>query len=225
MKRLLHFVLVASLAIPLSSCGKKDSSAEEVEVLKQEIEVLKQELESQKSNNQNQENLLSTASSDDAVSNLDTVDSDSSSHQLIEFKTPVTVPDYGEFTIKGAKLKQKVEPSNPDAFYTYYEVKDPNTIYLDVVMDFKNTSTIGIGADNLTDVKVIYDNTYTYDSFAVVEKRDGSEFDQAFMEKIDPLKEATLHFLSELPLETKESDKSIKIQFEIYDNKYEMIVR
>lgn len=153
------------------------------------------------------------------------IEKEKSKNKEIKLNELIVVEGYGEFLVKSTKLTQKVVPPNPDSFYSYYEVKDPNEIYLDVIMDFKNTTTIGIGTDEITNVKVIYDGQYEYSSFSALEESGGSDFTYTNINTVEPLKTITLHHLATLPLEVKNSEKPLEIQFSVYGSNYVLKIR
>lgn len=193
-----------TLAEFINNVSTTDSINQEIDSINQEIQAF---------NNQTASDLATPTSQT------------TGDYESILFNVPVIVPDYAEFTIIEAKLKQRIDPKSPTDFHTYYEVKDPNNIYLDVVFDFKNTSTITLNANDITNVKVIYDNTYDYQTNDFVEHRDGSDFTYSLITNIEPLTSATLHYAAELPIEVQTSGKPIDIEFEIYNHKYRMSVR
>lgn len=200
MKRLSYVLGLGLCLLLLVSCGAKTSSNVEVDKLKQE-----------------------NFNNDVAADEPKTLSSNG--YQLIELKTLVVVPDYGEFEITDAQLKQLIQPSNAGSHHSEYEVDDPNEIYLDVIMKFKNTSAVALNADEIVNAKVFYDNKYEYSTFGGIEESGGEDFGYIMLSTVEPLKETTLHYIATLPIEVKESGKPIMIQFEIYNNKYEMVVR
>lgn len=223
MKRKIIYGLMAT-AIMFSTTGCSSSHTAELE---SRIVTLQQENEKLTAENGKllEENKKLTTALDTYVEKEEQIKAEKSKYKPINLGETVVVDGYGEFSIKSAELTQKVTPPNPDAFYSYYEVKDPNEIYLDVIMDFKNSTTIGIGADEVTSVKVIYGEGYEYSTFSAMEESGGSDFTYTNINKVEPLKSIRLHYLAELPIEAKTSDKSIKLQFTVYDSDYEVIVR
>lgn len=220
MKRLYFALLALGLSVCLVGCSSSSDSTVKIEQLEQENAALKDE-------NSKLKNELNTYKEQEVqVANEEKkAQEEKNQYKQINIGDTVTVENYGEFVIEACNLTQKITPPNPASFYNYYEVKDPQEIYLDVVMKFKNTSTIGIGADEITDVKVIYSNGYEYSSFSTIEESGGSDFTYTNITTIEPLKSSRLHYIATLPIEAKDSQESIKIQFTVYNNKYELQVR
>lgn len=220
MKRLYFALLALGLSVCFVGCNNPSDSIAKIEKLEQENATLKDE------NSKLQEEINKYKEQEAEVAAKEKKEQkEKNQYKQINIGDTVTVENYGEFVIESCNLTQKITPSNPASFYTYYEVKDPQEIYLDVVMNFKNTSTIGIGADKITDVKVIYSNGYEYGSFSTIEESGGSNFTYTNITTIEPLKSSKLHYIATLPIEAKDSQESIKIQFTVYDNKYELQVR
>jgi hypothetical protein len=213
-------ILIIVLTFGTIGCGNSSNLETQISDLKKEIEELSVE-------NKNLEEEIKTYKDREEVDKQEKIkaEEEKSKNKQIKLNESITVEGYGEFVIKSAELKQKVTPPNPASFFTYYEVKDPNEIYLDVVMSFKNATTIGIGANEITSVKVIYSNGYEYDSFSTLEESGGTDFTYTNINKVEPLKSIILHHLAELPIEAKDSGEPIKLMFTVYGSNYELQVR
>jgi type V secretory pathway adhesin AidA len=55
-------------------------------------------------------------------------------NETIQLNSPVTIADICEFKVTKARFTDKVNPPNTDSYYSYYEVKDKNNTYLDIVI-------------------------------------------------------------------------------------------
>ncbi len=124
--------------------------------------------------------------------------------------------DLSEVTIKSIKFTDKVEPSNPSSFYTYYEVKDAANTYLALKINVKNLKGDSLDADRVMNVKLIYDDKYTYDCFSTIEG-DGT-FNYTNITSIDPLEKAVMYYIFEVPKEVK--DGVVELQLNYVGEKY-----
>lgn len=220
MKKLAWVLLLSTIIGGLSGCGNTSELTSKIEQLENENEELK-------AANIKLQGELDVYKEQEAIALEDEkkIQEEKNKYKQITLGETVVVDNYGEFTIEACDLTQKVMPPNPESFYTYYEVKDPNEIYLDVAMKFKNTSTISLDADEITSVKVYYDEGYEYSTFSTIEESGGSDFTYTNITRIEPLKASRLHYLATLPIEVKDSNKALKMQFEVYGSKYELQIR
>ena len=147
---------------------------------------------------------------DESWQSLDTIAIDST----------IVEEDYGEITLKSVEFNSRVDPANPTGYYTYYEVKGSEGIYIDAVVEFKNLKADSQEAYGLFDVKAIYDNAYNYSGFTVIESDDGETFDFLMSTDIDTLTSKTMHALIEVPLEITESGKPLAVVFEFNGKEY-----
>lgn len=134
--------------------------------------------------------------------------------------TALIKEDYAELTLQGASFTKKVAPPKASGFYTYYEVKSNDKVYVHVPISFKNLMTIGKAADEALSVKLIYDNKYEYRSFSFVEENGGSDFTYSNITNIDPLTSKNLHYLIEVPTEVQDSDAEVAIIVNVNGEKY-----
>ncbi|TQR45316.1 hypothetical protein C7Y44_12180 [Paenibacillus popilliae] len=132
-------------------------------------------------------------------------------NQTIEVNKAKTIDGFAELTITGAKFANKIVPSKPDSFYTYYEVKDTANTYFDVVIKVKSLLTTGKRSNEFVSVKVVYDDKYEYDPFTTIEKNGGSDFTYTNITEIEPLKSGTLHYIAEVPAGVAKDKKPIKV--------------
>ncbi|QNK59758.1 hypothetical protein [Paenibacillus sp. PAMC21692] len=134
-----------------------------------------------------------------------------------EFAIGDTLLYPGKFEIKmvSTEFATKVSPSNPGDFHTYYEVKDAGKVYVHNVFEVKNLGGRSVSADEILDVDVLYDGTYEYSGFFTIEEDGGSDFTYTNITSIDPLTSGKLHYLSEVPLEVKESGKPLEFTLKV----------
>ena len=213
MKKGFIIILCLVSALSLTGCGNEVELQEQIQELQSENEQLKEELQKYKDNEK--------AEKEEQAK----IEEEKSKYKSISLNEACTVEGYGEFSISAYSIAQKIEPPNPGSFYNYYEVKDPAETYLDIILNFKNTSTIGINADEITNMKIIYGNGYEYDTFSTLEESGGTDFTYTNITKIEPLKSANIHYIATLPIEAKESNETIKARFTIYGSNYEVTLR
>ncbi|MBP1988737.1 hypothetical protein [Paenibacillus eucommiae] len=120
-------------------------------------------------------------------------------------------PNQYEISMVSTEFSTKVSPPNPGTLYSYYEVKDPDKIYVHNVFHVKNLGGTSISADEIMNVKIMYDGKYEYTGFSTIEEDGGSELSYSNITFIAPLTSGKLHFLTEVPLEVKTSGKSVEV--------------
>lgn len=145
--------------------------------------------------------------------------------KTIEKGTTLVFKDYCEVTLKEAEFTKLIEPKKTDSFYTYYEVKEPNTIYLDVIIDIKSLLESVKVSDGFVSVQVKYKNKYEYNTFSIIEEKDGADFTYSNITGIEPLKSGRLHFIAELPEEASKDDGRVSVIISANDKEYEYIVK
>ncbi len=160
--------------------------------------------------------------------NVSVGQSTDSTHSNTNWKsdTPITagetvvVDNYAEVTANKGEFGYKVTPPNPSGYYTYYEVKDSGKIYAHISFKIKNLKPTGMDSDSALNVSLLYDNTYSYNSFCTVEEDGGSDFGYASLNRIDPLTTETVHYLIEVPEEVSTSGKPVVILIGINGQKF-----
>lgn len=120
-----------------------------------------------------------------------------------------------EITVTFADFKDKIKPSKPSYFYSYYESKKSDgKMYYDVIFNAKNLLTESVEMDGLIDASLRYDNKYVYSGFMVTETGGDLEpYD--WYSDVDPLTSGKFHYIFELPLEAQSDSKSIVITFTV----------
>ena len=126
-------------------------------------------------------------------------------------------PGMYEVTMNSMEFTKKVEPPKPKNYYSYYEVKESGNIYVHSIFKVKNLKGSSLSAEDILDVKVLYDEKYEYNSFSTIEEDGGPDFTYTNITGIDPLTYGVLHFITEVPVEVKDSGKSVKIIITIGD--------
>lgn len=135
-------------------------------------------------------------------------------------------PDLGELVIKKAEYTDKVLPSNPDMFYSYYESKASDKEYFHLVGTFKNTSEDDIYfsiVDDPINFELVYKDKYKYDGFTVIEDDGGGDFN--ISEFVEPLTSATMHVLIEVPKEIEDSGETVKVVISANGTNYNLLFK
>lgn len=129
----------------------------------------------------------------------------------LNFNANNEIPEYLSYSLKRIEASDKILPSNPTSYYTYYEAKTEGNVYLDIVLDVQNLQTISADVSDLLGVTITA-NGVEYTGFAVAEDEDGKNFDQYC--SIAPLDNITIHLLTEIPSSEINSD----IEVSVYGN-------
>lgn len=219
-------LLIAVWGMSACSSGTSSTASADTSALEKKIVELENENKALKAKLEAAEGSNDTDRGNQAVSEEEPV------QEVVADKTPtleankaVTVDKYAEVTLLGSKFKKKVTPPNPDSFYTYYEVKENENIYLDTVIKVKSLLTIGKSADEFLSVDVLYDGQYEYGTFSTIEDRGGADFTYTNITRIEPLKSGVIHFLAEVPEDISKDDKPVMIKVKIEDQEYTFQVK
>lgn len=125
-------------------------------------------------------------------------------------------------------FKQKVEPSNPDSYYHYFEPKDTSSnTFLVLKTVIKNLGTETLDGEKLPKAKLIYDGKYKYDAQLITEEDDGSDLDSySWYMDIDPLKTKKIWYLVEVPKEVETNTQAtLVMQYQINGKTYNVKIR
>ena len=144
---------------------------------------------------------------------------------LLKIGEVAVVTEFAEITINSNTFGQIINPPNPGDFYTYYENKEPDQVYLDTVISVKSLLTSGKSAKEFVNVKIIYDEKYEYTTFPTLEENGGSDFTFTNITDIEPLNTGVLHFLASVPSNIENDGKSLKAVITVNGNIYEQIIR
>lgn len=219
MKRGIIPFVFASIIV-LSACSSSSGNTTELEkkisALESQVSTLTEENKKLKETPHVATDVVAKEAENTTVSKLD-------ESLKISKGTPVTIEGAAEIKITNTKFTKKVEPSSPGSFYNYYEAKEADNTYLVVTAKLKNLKESAKEARDLVSVKVKYDNKYEYNSLSIVENGDGSDFN--IFSPIDPLSSKTVIFLTEVPKEIENGDKSIIAEFSINGETYMYTIR
>lgn len=201
----IYLLLFATML--LAACGDSDSTAPV-----------------DKEPEENTETPTSDAANEDN-SNKPEVEVEEVKAETIVLNETTIVEDFAEITVNSNKFGKRIDPPSPGSFYTYYENKEVDQIYLDSVISTKSLLTAGKRSDEFMKVKIVYDNKYEYTTFSAIEKDGGSNFTYTNITSIDPLQTGVLHFLASLPTEVETDGKPLKAVITVNGEEYEQIIR
>lgn len=85
-------------------------------------------------------------------------------------------PDKFEIKMTQMEFTSRVDPPHPDSFYSYYEVKDSDKVYIHSVFEVKNLKANELMADDILSVSILYDDKYSYTGFSTFEEDGGGDF-------------------------------------------------
>lgn len=139
----------------------------------------------------------------------------------------ITINDYLEIEFRNTKFTQRIDPTKPSSFYTYFDVKDPATNkLLAVELGIKNLATTQFKGTALPKAIIKYDNKYEYSCTLIVEEDDGSNMEgyDWYMD-IDPLKTKKFYYYVEIPKEIENDGKSLSLEMNIQGNDYSLKIR
>jgi hypothetical protein len=109
-----------------------------------------------------------------------------------------TIPGICAIVVLGNEFTTRVLPPNTSGYYTYYEVKKSNAIFLDVIVEITNLDSILKSADSLVNVTLIYNNEDQYiGTLLMVDSR--GDFTYGTIYGIGPKLSAKYHYLFEVP--------------------------
>ena len=234
MKKKMNYILILlCLILGITACSPNKNEEQvkvdksEIDGYEKEISELKEEVKTLTSQLRDYEEVYGTLDLKEDLKDeaSDKAEGEETTSRIKEIKIGelISIEDYCEFTVSQADFTQRVNPTNPDSYYSYYEVKDPKDIFLDTIIEFKNNSTISLDPSEVIDVKVLYDNKYNYTSFTVAEKSGGGDMET--FAKVDPLSHAKTHSIAEMPIEVRDSGKEVAITISIYGNIYKLKVK
>ena len=92
------------------------------------------------------------------------------STEKVGFGTVIKEDGVAEIVIKSTSYKTEVYPSDTSGYYTYYEIKNPNNIYLACNYDLTNLSSEAKGnIENIISFQATFEGGYNYSGWSVVE--------------------------------------------------------
>lgn len=174
-----------------------------------------------------QETITEAKNSDTQIGKVQTNENSKKEETFTEVTLNNTIQEQDwEVTIRETGFKQDIVPSNPNSFYTHYQVQDTNNTYFYIILDVKNISTLGLRADNVAKVKMKYDNKYEYDTFSAIEESGGGTFTYTNITNIAPLTTRKIYYLVEVPKTiAEENETAVEAEITINNNTYLLKIR
>lgn len=126
-----------------------------------------------------------------------------------------------EITINSTEFTDKVVPTNPDSFYTYYKSDEGNTYFVANGI-LKNLKKEAEDMDKLVSVDAVYGDGYTYHCLILRDRRGDLK---SIYEYIDPLQPEHIKIATQLPAEAVNDNKPLKLIFNLSNKKYVLVVR
>lgn len=119
--------------------------------------------------------------------------------------------EYAKLKLNGVEFTNSVVPTHPGDYFTYYEVENTSNTYMVVKMSITNYQSSGKEADELVYAKARFSEKYEYNGFIVKENSAGDDLEQ--YGQIDPLEEANMYLIIEVPKSVVESTYEISLMF------------
>ena len=212
-KKLFLRLGVLLLSLSLVACGPKDNFSK---------------TNSNKSNNKtqssikNEENNIKQGTAPD-VKEENKVNKDTNSPELfIVAGGSNKVPGVCEYYLSELEVTPRIKPSINTKNSSYYDEKNQDNIYVDVVFDVYNLSNEAKMADDIITTKIKIKNN-EYSCFSLVESTDGSDLEKDA--SINPLEERNIHYVAEVPIvdsTTGELEVILTINGKNFSNKFQL---
>ncbi|MBC5624088.1 hypothetical protein H8S10_01255 [Clostridium sp. NSJ-49] len=212
-KKLFLRLGVLLLSLSLVACGPKDNFSK---------------TNSNKSNNKTQssikkeENNIKQGTAPD-VKEENKVNKDTNSPELfIVAGGSNKVPGVCEYYLSELEVTPRIKPSINTKNSSYYDEKNQDNIYVDVVFDVYNLSNEAKMADDIITTKIKIKNN-EYSCFSLVESTDGSDLEKDA--SINPLEERNIHYVAEVPIvdsTTGELEVILTINGKNFSNKFQL---
>lgn len=123
----------------------------------------------------------------------------------------VTSEAHGAFSLTDVSFQRTIRPTNPSMFYSYYESKEEDHVYLVVTGTFKNLEESSATLDDSIDITALYHDKYTYTGFVVGDVRGDL---RNFMQ-VDPLETVKFKYLLDVPIEVQQSTESLELNIQL----------
>ena len=181
--KLLLLLLLLLLSLSLISCGQKNlvsqSNNETQSSIKKEENNINQDTfpDVKEKNNINQ---------DDAPPELFAVAGGSNE-----------VPGVCEYYLYEINITPRINPSIITKNSSYYDVKNDNTIYIDVILTVYNLSNESKMSNDIITTKIKIKNN-EYSCFSLVESIDGTNLEKSA--SVNPLETRNIHYVAEVPI-------------------------
>lgn len=122
----------------------------------------------------------------------------------------ITIDGVCQFFVDYTNITKDVMPKVPADYYRHY-VADSGSTYVDICVSYKNLENVAVGADDVGNAVLYYDDKYQYTSFSCIEEKNRGSFTYSNITNIDPLTTEYLHYLIEVPDEVVKSGKNMDV--------------
>lgn len=156
------------------------------------------------------------------VESNNTDDKANSVKKTIAIGDTIVATDY-EFTLSDVEFTYELLPSNTSSVYSSYPAES-GKVYVHVAADVKNTMQRDIRIDELFTASAIYDGSYNYSGFTVVDDDNRFDWVGSYV-AATPLETCKAHSLIECPVEVDTSEKKVTVLIEIDGEQYEFVLR
>lgn len=201
----LYSVCFVSFLLVLSACSGQDSKEEGFESSSNEIDRVEE------SEGVSEENYAAYQEFVDFLGEPNVGYDEDYERIDISLGDTFEVKDKSEVTLVDVKLTDIIKPPNVGETHRYYEVENPNSLFLDIVLDVKNLRKSSEDSDDFVEVRVMYENKYEYYTNSAIEIKDGSDLSNANTKSLEPLMTGRIHYFVELPDEVKANPKNLNV--------------
>ena len=119
--------------------------------------------------------------------------------------------EYAKLKLDGVEFTNSVVPTHPGDYFTYYEVENASNTYMVVKMSITNYQSSGKEVDKFVYAKARFSEKYEYNGFLIKENSAGDALEQ--YGQINPLEEANVYLIIEVPKSVVESTYEISVTF------------
>ncbi len=165
------------------------------------------------------DNLYSLTS---GIESNNTDDKTNSAKKTITIGETIVTTNY-ELTLSNIEFTYELLPSNTSSVYSSYPAES-GKVYVHVAADVKNTMQRDIRIDELFTASAIYDGSYNYNGFTVVDDDNRFDWVGSYV-AATPLETCKAHSLIECPVEIDTSGKTVTVLIEIDSEQYEYVLR
>jgi hypothetical protein len=151
-------------------------------------------------------------------------------NNIVSTGQTITVQDFCAVTIDKAEFVDKISPSNPSSYHSYYQAKTPDATLFNLVTHIKNLQGTAQKTNSFVSVELIYNDKYHYKCSDVLEDSSyggGNNLDPyTSVTSIDPLTSKTMHYIVlDIPKEMATDDKPVNAIITIQGQKYQLKVK
>lgn len=216
MKRVISFILTATLCMALCACGSTDTdgqsqdSNEDLEAKLAEYEATISELETKLAETEqkvvqleSQINTVSDSSSDEPE---EAQDAGNSGFVKLNFGDSVEL-DFLEMTVDSASWSDELKPTDTSSVYSYMADVE-NETYFWLTGTMKNISGNSYDVEDIV-AEIIFDNKYTYNAYLKADDG-GNDF---YGSNVKPLSSVKYYIYTSAPDEIRDIYSTVTIKF------------